>query len=55
MVWYENGQKQRDESYKNNKNHGKWIYWFDNGRLEKEEKYSNGIQTDGKHYDYFDN
>ncbi len=35
--------------------HGKWIYWFDNGRLEKEEKFSNGVQTDGKHYDYFDN
>ena len=55
LVWYENGQKQREESYKNDERHGKWIYWFDNGRLEKEEKYSNGVQTDGKHYDYFDN
>ena len=53
--WYENGQKQREESYKNDERHGKWIYWFDNGRLEKEEKYSDGVQTDGKHYDYFDN
>ena len=31
------------------------MYWFDNGRLEKEEKFSNDIQTDGKHYDYFEN
>ena len=52
-MWYEDGQKQREESYKNDERHGKWIYWFDNGRLEKEEKYSNGVQTDGKHYDYF--
>ena len=54
-MWYENGQKQREESYKNDERHGKWIYWFDNGRLEKEEKYSNGVQTDGMHYVYFDN
>ena len=50
-----NGQKEREESYKNDEKHGKWTYWFENGRLDKEEKYTNGIQTDGKHYDYFDN
>ena len=54
-MWFENGQKEREESYKNDEKHGKWTYWFENGRLDKEEKYTNGIQTDGKHYDYFDN
>ena len=53
--WYANGQKSQEEFYKNDEKHGKFKYWFDNGRLEKEEKFSNGIQTDGKHYDYFDN
>ena len=43
-----------EEFYKNDEKHGKFKYWFDNGRLE-EEKFSNGVQTDGKHYDYFDN
>ena len=55
IVWFENGQKEREESYKNDEKHGKWTYWFENGRLDKEEKYTNGVQTDGKHYDYFDN
>ena len=53
--FYEDGVKSFIEVYSNNKKHGKWMYWFDNGRLEKEEKYSNDIQTDGKHYDYFEN
>ena len=53
--WYANGQKSQEEFYKNDEKHGKFKYWFDNGRLEKEEKFSNGVQTDGKHYDYFDN
>ena len=53
--WYANGLKSEEEFYKNDEKHGKFKYWFDNGRLEKEEKYSNGVQTDGKHYDYFDN
>ena len=53
MVWYEIGQKERNESYQKDKKHGKWIYWYGNGKLEKEEEYKNGVQTDGKHYDYF--
>ena len=37
--WFENGQIQREVSYKDGKFDGKWAEWFENGQISSEEHY----------------
>ena len=45
--YYENGQKLREETYKDGIKDGKWTYWYENGQKESEVTYKNG-KEDGK-------
>jgi antitoxin component YwqK of YwqJK toxin-antitoxin module len=44
---FDNGQKQKEGSYKNGKYDGKWTEWRENGQIEAELNYKNG-KLDGK-------
>ena len=41
-LWYENGQKWKEEHYKDGKTDGAWIVWNEDGQKWKEENYKNG-------------
>ena len=36
VEYYENGQKELVETYKDGKEDGKWTYWYENGQKEWE-------------------
>ena len=40
--WYENGQRHREETYKNNEKDGVWIAWDETGQKQSETTYENG-------------
>lgn len=44
-AYYDNGQIKRYESFKNGKNHGKWIWYYENGRKKMEGTFTNGERT----------
>ena len=41
-VWYENGQKWSEITYKNGKEDGKWTYWYANGQMASEGTHNDG-------------
>lgn len=40
--WHENGQKQLEGNYKNNKLNGKWVAWYKSGTKRFEVEFENG-------------
>ena len=40
--WYENGQKGKEGTFKNDIGEGKWTYWYENGQKWKEGTYKDG-------------
>ena len=44
---YDNGQKEKEGSYKEGRLNGKWTFWYDTGQKESEVNYKNG-KLDGK-------
>ena len=42
IIYYENGQKEREGSFKNGQRHGYWTYWYDNGNVWSEGDFKNG-------------
>ena len=40
--WYENGQKKREETYKDGKPDGLWTWWYENGQKKCEGTYRDG-------------
>ena len=41
-MWFENGQKSFEGTYKDGKSDGLWIGWFENGQKENEVTYKYG-------------
>jgi len=52
--WYENGQKEQEEHYKDGKIDGKWTFWYVNGQIKWEENYKDG-KKDGTTTDWYEN
>jgi antitoxin component YwqK of YwqJK toxin-antitoxin module len=50
-MWYKNGQKKSEITYKDGKKDGKWTHWRENGEKKSEGTYKdgelNGLWTDG--------
>ena len=46
ITWYENGQKEKEETYKDGKEDGLWTYWFKNGQKKFDFNYKDG-ERDG--------
>jgi len=42
---YENGQKEKENTYKNGKPNGKWTGWHSNGQKSKEGTYKDGVKN----------
>ena len=42
---YENGQKEKENTYKNGKLNGKWTGWHSNGQKSKEGTYKDGVKN----------
>ena len=40
--WHDNGQKQSEGTYKNDKQEGVWTRWHQNGKEQSEQTYKNG-------------
>jgi len=40
--WYENGQKEREQTWKEGKRIGKWDEWYENGQKDSESTYKDG-------------
>ena len=40
--YYENGQLEREENYKDGIRDGKWTYYYENGQIEWERNYKDG-------------
>ena len=38
-LWYENGQKQYEGNYKDDKRVGKWTHWYYDGQIQTEATY----------------
>ena len=47
ITLHENGQKEKEGTYKDGKLDGKWTTWYENGQKEYEGTYKNG-ELDGK-------
>ena len=45
-TWYENGQKEKEGTYKDGEFDGKWTSWYENGQKIREGTYKNG-EPDG--------
>jgi antitoxin component YwqK of YwqJK toxin-antitoxin module len=41
-VWYENGQKKNEGTYKNGKEDGLWTHWYENGKKRGEGTFKDG-------------
>jgi antitoxin component YwqK of YwqJK toxin-antitoxin module len=41
-LFYENGSKQQEGTYKNEERHGSWTYWYDNGNIWSKGEFKNG-------------
>jgi len=54
IMYYENGQKQSEGTYKNGEKDGKWIDWYENGQIESEGTYKDG-ERNGKWIGWHDN
>jgi len=46
IYFYENGRKDSEGDYKNNKNEGTWIYWHENGQKKSEGVFRNDLKQD---------
>jgi antitoxin component YwqK of YwqJK toxin-antitoxin module len=53
-IYYENGQKEREVSFKNSKPDGKFTYWYESGQLSQEMYYKEG-KLDGKWLGWYEN
>ena len=51
---YENGQKKKENTYKNGKSNGKWTEWYENGQKSIEGTYKEG-KYDGKWTQWYEN
>ena len=47
MSWYENGQREVQENYKNGKWNGLREKWHENGQKKKEDNWKNGEFVEG--------
>ena len=54
VEYYENGQKELVETYKDGKEDGKWTWWYENGQKNIERTYKDG-KEDGKWTYWYDN
>lgn len=52
--WWENGNKNFEQNYKNEKLDGKQYYYYENGNAESEQNYKNG-KEEGEQYIYNQN
>ena len=52
--YYENGQKEKEGTYKDGKKDGLWTYWNENGQKKSEVTYKNG-ELDGLWISWFEN
>ncbi len=43
--YYQNGEKEIEGEYKNNKKDGKWTYWYTNGKKWSEGYFKNGLSN----------
>jgi uncharacterized protein len=46
IYFYENGRKESEGEYVNNKNEGFWNYWHENGQKKSEGKFKNDLRQD---------
>ena len=53
-IYYENGQKEREVSFKNGMPDGKFTYWYESGQLFAEIYYKEG-KLDGKWLGWYEN
>ena len=44
IFYYENGKKQSEGDFENNKNEGQWTYWFENGQKKSEGKFEKDLR-----------
>jgi len=44
--YFENGQKRKEEKYKDGKEHGLWTSWYENGKKKDERAYKEGKELD---------
>ena len=49
---YDNGQKEKEGSYRDGRLTGKWTFWYETGQKESEANYKNG-KLDGKLIEWF--
>jgi antitoxin component YwqK of YwqJK toxin-antitoxin module len=42
ILYYDNGKKEREGTFKNGERDGKWTYWYDNGNVWSEGEFKNG-------------
>ena len=47
VSWYGNGQKEKEENYKDGKMNGLQLWWHRNGQKQKEENYNDGKLVEG--------
>ena len=47
FVWYENGQKEWEKTYKDGKKDGLWTRWYESGQKESERTYKDGEYIKG--------
>ena len=53
-TYYENGQIESEENYRDGAEHGKWAKYYENGQLENEKNYRDGEKA-GKWTEYHEN
>jgi len=46
--WYENGQKESEETFKDGKRDGLWTWWYENGQKKEEVTFKDGEMISGK-------
>jgi antitoxin component YwqK of YwqJK toxin-antitoxin module len=42
ILYYVNGHKEREGTFKNGERHGKWTYWYDNGNVWSRGEFKKG-------------
>ena len=52
--YYENGQKEKEGTYKDGEKDGLWTYWNENGQKKSEVTYKDG-EFDGLSMDWYEN
>ena len=50
-IWYENGQKKWEGTYKDGKAHGLQTWWYDNGQKRFGAAWKDGKQISRKNWD----